>query len=471
VPLRVRLTLWFASVTTIAIVALSLSVYAEHGRTLYRELDRSLYDIARSFGGGVGTPDAVSYSPVASPDLDTLVRLYGPTGVPIGPTRTTLAPPLDALGVLARNDGPASDAFLRRLPGARFEVTGGYATTNDPETGRRLRLYALPVVRSGELLGYVETWNSLSDEDQSTARLRGLLIGLDGGVMLVVWLGGVAAAGLALRPLRAVTLTARHIANSGRIGQRVPLITRSGELGELTATFNEMLEVLERSHESQRRFVADAAHELRAPLAAIAGNAELLEREVPLNARGEEAVQQLRAATSRLAHVVSQLLALARLDAGEENEIGDVELDAVVLEASATAGAVLAGRRIDIRAIQPVVVRGDRRAIEQVLLILLDNAAKHGEGTISVALTESSTSAQVCISDEGPGIPPGDVPHVFDRFYRGARAREDDPEGSGLGLAIAQTLIERQGGAIKIESSRVGTQLCVSIPMVSRRSP
>jgi signal transduction histidine kinase len=263
---------------------------------------------------------------------------------------------------------------------------------------------------------------------------------------------------------------------------------------QVVDAFNEMLSNLERATTAQRRFVADASHELRAPLTTIQGNLAFLRRhadELPAEEQ-HTMLSDAHAETLRLAQLVEELLLLARADASvqasatlpekrvdrEADEPHPVELDHVILQLVRQLRGRLSvedgGLKLDVGPIEPVRVRGDEESIRRILLILLDNALKYtptpekdGAGRVTVSLERTEKEALVRVRDTGIGIDPADLPHIFERFYRADRARSR--QGTGLGLSIAQTLVEHLGGHITAQSTLgQGSTFLVSLPLASR---
>ena len=265
-------------------------------------------------------------------------------------------------------------------------------------------------------------------------------------------------AGGALAPLARLTEVARAIGRSRDLSRRVTVPLHLDELGRLAETFNEMLASLHGAVEAQRRFVADASHELRAPLTAIQGNLELLRR-YPGMPEGdhEEALIGAEREAARLGRLVADLLALARSDAGVPMRRERVELDELALEALREARHMSSGLTLEVGALEPLALEGDRDGLKQLLLILLDNAVQYTPpgGRVRLEVRRSTDLAELTVSDTGVGIGPEHLGRVFERFYRAdpARGRRG---GSGLGLAIAEAIVNGHGGRIRLES-RVGT--------------
>jgi len=468
---RVRLALGSAVIAAIVLFLVAGAAYGLHARSQYDDLDNSLVLTAEHFQEEFGTAgpagdrnDSVSQGP------NIQVQLFGPDEEPLGSDAPNVpSAPVSPLQVLGEDDGPPYDAMLRWIPGGGIGgKVGAFATTRDEASGARLRTYVLPVDANGES-GYVLTWASLEQLDDSTRFLRIMVIGVVVGGTVVAAAGSFAVADRALRPVAQMTQTARAIAVSRGFARRLEGPDRRDELGRLASTFNEMLDSLEEAYRLQQRFVADAAHELRAPLTAILGNLDILSRtpDMPAEERAE-AVAYADAEARRLSRIVGELLTLARADAGQTLERRSVELDRVLLDALSEVRQLSAGQRLELGHFEPAMVQGDPDRLKQLVVNLLDNALKYtpADASITVDLQCSGDEAVMTVRDAGIGISVEDLPHVFERFYRADPARSRDPGGTGLGLAIVKWIVEQHEGDISIDSvARRGTTVTVRLPL------
>ena len=275
-----------------------------------------------------------------------------------------------------------------------------------------------------------------------------------------------------LRPLNRLAETATQVAalplDSGEveIGVRVPAdqVDDVSEVGRVGSAFNAMLDHVESSLQARqesettvRQFVADASHELRNPLAAIRGYAELTRRgRDQLPADTVFALRRIDAESQRMSRLVEQMLLLARLDNAPELATGEVDLGEVVLNAvsDARAAGLQHTWRVEVPD-RPVTVRGDSGQLHQVLANLLGNGRKHTPAgtTVTCRLTQADGWAQVTVTDDGPGIPRDLLDHIFERFTKADSARSHDAEGStGLGLAIVAAVARAHGGRVEAAS-------------------
>jgi signal transduction histidine kinase len=281
---------------------------------------------------------------------------------------------------------------------------------------------------------------------------RSLYVALPFVIALV---GGVAwfVTGRALRPVEAMRAEVEAITHS-TLHRRVPEPASADEVGRLARTMNDMLDRLESAVERQRRFVADASHELRSPVAALR-----TELEVALRS-GDEAA--LRAAVAgalaeeaRLEDLLADLLVLASIDEGVAPAAAEVDLRAVAAEEAARA------RAVPVSTTGAGVVRGSKTQLRRVVANLVDNAARHARTSVSVAVE----GGRLVVDDDGPGIAPEDRERVFERFTRLDDARARDHGGAGLGLSLVRAVAAAHGGRAWAESSPAGgARLVVDLP-------
>lgn len=242
------------------------------------------------------------------------------------------------------------------------------------------------------------------------------------------------------------------------------------EIGVLAQRFNEMLDRLNKSISDQSRFYADVSHELRTPLTVIRGEAEVALRGPGTDKDYREALESIIAVAHQLSQLVDELLFLARSEAGEiRYEMASVALSPLLEEAAGQSEGVarLKGVGLGLELANPATVWGDVQRLRQLALILLDNAIKYTEsgGHVTLALEVEADRSRMRVCDTGVGIPDRDLPHVFERFYRGSDPAVASMGGTGLGLSIARSIVEAHDGEIQVESSvGGGTTVTVSLP-------
>ena len=311
---------------------------------------------------------------------------------------------------------------------------------------------------------------SLAPVDEALKSARSLLLEVLPAALLltalVTWLG----VGRALAPVERIRRRVATI-GAGDLSKRVPLSSARDEVHRLAETMNSMLERLEASAGRQRRFVADASHELRSPLANIQASLEvaLSRRDLAL---WQETGQDLQAEYARIQHLVEDLLLLARLDGRIPLAQDEVDLDDVVHQ-EAERLRRHAPLAVHVAPLPAVRVLGDGARLAQVVGNLADNAARHAATTVSLSLQRDGDVAVVQVADDGPGVPPEDRTRIFDRFTRldGARAR--DSGGSGLGLAISQEIAQAHGGSLALlpGQARTGAVFELRLPVAPGQDP
>ncbi len=265
---------------------------------------------------------------------------------------------------------------------------------------------------------------------------------------------------LALRPVSRMSAQAARI-TTGRLHHRLPEPAGRDPVARLAVTVNAMLDRLQEADDQQRRFVADAAHEMRSPLASLRTMLAVAQAH-PDPARLEAVVEAAAAETERLTRLSEDLLLLARLDARAAAVEGVVDLtDPVCEEAGRRAASAC---RVEVFAPVPVLVHGVESQLRQVVVNLLDNAERHARTRVRVEVRRAGDRAVLEVSDDGPGIPVGDRQRVFERFVRLDSARDRHSGGSGLGLAIVRDVVAAHHGRVSIEDAEPGVRIVVDLP-------
>lgn len=349
------------------------------------------------------------------------------------------------------------------------------------DDGSRQVVVLLPFTRPGPAAAGADATETLLLEQSASlaaadAALKQLglylLLGVLGGTLAGVGLGTAFTRGV-LRPLDQVAGTAEAIAG-GDLARRLHLPPGRNEVARLGKTFDYMVGRLVSTVEAQRRFVADASHELRTPLTSLKGLSEIL----MIGAHGndsrviEQSARAIHDELDRLSRLVNDLLTLSRLDNNPNSPGGPVprrvRMDAcATLHAAAQQMGTLAAAR-DVRLVAvcatPLVVAGDAGQLKQVLLNLLDNALRYTPpgGEVAVRGAVEAGLARIEVHDSGSGIDARELPHIFERFYRGDTSRSRATGNSGLGLAIVRAIIAAHGGTICVES-RPGSGTCFTI--------
>jgi len=299
-------------------------------------------------------------------------------------------------------------------------------------------------------------------DDATGAILVALLIGLP---LLAAVVGGATFhfVGRTLRPVEAMRRQAATITSSN-LHERLPVPAADDEIAKLAATMNTMLERIERASSAQRRFVADASHELRSPLATIHANADLLGT-AALPEPAARSVTRIHAESTRMAKLVDDLLMLARADDdGLRLRRDDVDLDDLVYAERERVAVEHPALRID-GTVEPVRVAGDPDQLHRVLRNLVDNAVRHARQRVLISVRVAGDQGQVVVGNDGPPIAAEDRIKIFDRFVRLDDSRSRQDGGAGLGLPIARDIVLAHGGTIAVDDRDDGATLRMNLPM------
>ncbi len=453
--LRRRIALHSGAAVAVAIVLASWAAYVLVRGELRREVDASLTARAQEFTGLAGGPGAARFGGHRGRDggfpgpggrfgqlrrparrrggADFLEQLVTPRGeavrfaegdaLPVGPRVAAVA-------------GGGADAFAADATVA----------------GQDVRMLVAPLRRGGA----VQVARSLEEVDGVLGRLRLVLVLVAlGGIALAALLGRLVA-GRAVEPLGRLTRTAEEVADTQDLGRRIDL-EGPDEIGRLASSFNAMLAALQgsvarldRSVRAQRQLIADASHELRTPVTSLRTNLEILQANPGLDpARRAQILARATAQTEELAALMADVIDLARGDA-PDGALEPLRLDELVDEAIERGVRHAPGQ--DFRAdLTETVVLGSPARLGHALHNLLDNAVAWGAGRpIDVRLRPG----ELVVRDRGPGFEPDEVGQVFDRFFRGAHAR--DRPGSGLGLSIVRQVAEAHGGTVEARNADGG---------------
>jgi two-component system sensor histidine kinase MprB len=452
VSFRRRVTLLAGGAVAVAILLASALAYVTIARELRGQVDDSLTarggelvaDAQRlaafgrpgPFGGPLPPP------PERRGGTDFYEGFVTPAGMALAP-RGAVAPPVDER---------ARDVAA----GRRGAVLADARIAGDP-----VRLLIAPLAGGGA----VQVARSLRETHTLLYRVRLILLLVAAGGIAAAALLGRAVAGRATEPLRRLERTAEHVAATQDLGRRID-VTGTDELSGLARRFNDMLDALERSMTAQRQLVADASHELRTPVTSLRTNLEVLRANPDLDGeRRSELLGRATAQTEELTGLMNDLIDLARGDAAEPAR-EPIRLDELVDEAVERAARHAPAQRFATDLEETTVV-GSPPRLARAVNNLLDNAVRFNApgAPIEVRLR----GGELTVRDHGPGFDAAELPHVFDRFFRGARSRERS--GSGLGLAIARQAAGAHGGALAAANAPGGGALLTLRLPVAARAP
>jgi heavy metal sensor kinase len=449
-PLTVRtqLTLWYTGILLVILLVVSVLSYSLLRWSVIHDVDQSLVTTAhvvRQASEEVGAatlipgPEAALRELLGPEFYDKFFRLLDPEG------RTRARSRLRREGTLPLSPEARANAGRGRATFETVLLADGAA-----------RILTLPIVRGGRVVQLIQVGMSLEGSQRTLSRYRTILGVLVPLALGLAAMGGALVARRALRPVDAMSLTARRI-TAEDLTQRLLLRGTGDELDRLAETLNAMLARLEDAFAEVRRFAADAAHELRTPLTVLRG-------EIEVALRGERSPDEYRRVlqssleeVERLTRLAEDLLMLSRFSVTVSAPRQRVELESLVLDVL-DAGTQLAHRRgvsITSIALTPAAVVGDAAALRRALLNLVDNAVKYtpAGGKVGVSLLRGDRMVSIVVRDSGIGIAPVDAERIFEPFVRLEGAREGTEGGAGLGLSIARSIVVAHGGQLTLESS------------------
>jgi signal transduction histidine kinase len=434
--IRWRLSLWYTSVLAATLALFGLLLYGLLAAQLFQSVDDQLVRQAQHVTGTLmphGMMMDRNLVAFASPDTVTLLFTADGEVVASTAAQASLSPQVELARLSAANGKPQ----IRTVD-------------------RDWRVWVGPLTPNSQV--FLQVTTSLATVHHTLRHFAMWLISIGWLAILLALLIGLLVAESALQPLAVMTETARAIAAGRGFHRRIEVPNRGDELSQLATTFNEMLASLAEAYDAQQRFVADASHELRAPLTVIRGNLHLLAAEQAPGLSPEEKREVLadtQAEAERMSRLIDDLLALARADAGATIAQEQVELDRLLVETLRPYQRRSQGGPVALRLthIEPVTIIGDPERLKQLVVIFLDNAFRYTPaGEVRVSLQADGVWAKLTVADTGIGIPAADLPHIFERFYRADKARSRTSGGTGLGLSIARWIVDRHGGTINVRS-------------------
>ena len=476
---RWRLAFWYSLVLAAMLAVFAVGSFEVLRRVLDVRSDRFLEEARDAFIQELGTEQVEAGARVPAIDAalkdfqfrDVLFAVFDSAHRVAGVSARSQAsdsesvPPVD-LQALATWLAPAHDPAPRML--TLPDAEGGYRVAVRP-----VRLAGVPYT-----VAAVQERHWLREMLEMVGAAYLLAIPI---LMLLSAAGGYFLANRALSPVTAMSRRAREI-SATNLHERLPVENPRDELGELATMVNGLLARIEASFEQQRRFVADASHELRTPTAIIRAESEIaLGRDSRTEAEYREALRVVQDAGHRLSRIVDDLFLLARADAGhrplnaEPLYLDELTADAVrAMQALASQRSV----RLDMGSMPEAPFVGDTELLGRMLLNLLDNAIKYSPraGAVSVSLETTSRGYEIRVVDDGPGIPKAAQADIFERFFRVDKARSrgesSATSGAGLGLAIARWVAVAHGGTVElVRSTAAGTEFLVTLPADAKRPP
>lgn len=459
--IRLRFTLLYNAILVLVLVIFSVALYSIQAHSTLDSMKKDLEISSNTLGASVVNV-VLNFLPPdsASPSTPMSFLFFSSEGKLLDIPEREIVRVLDTSGnLIASPYGRAEDILPLSSEGLSSLQNGQNWWEIANSNGTHILIYNRPVVVNGSIKFILQVARPLTDRDNSLKTLSTTLVIADLVTLLAAMGIGWALAGITLNPIHRITQTAQVIGEERDFTRRVQHKGPQDEVGQLATTFNAMLERLQDSYqrvahslEMQRSFVADVSHELRTPLTTLRGNLELLRREPPISEPDRaDVMNDMVDESDRLIRLVNELLLQARADAGRNLAHEPVQVQPLLQEVCRQAQQIDPARKITLLTSEETILLGDRDALKQILLILLDNSLKHTDADIEVSAVSGSGQVELHVKDFGPGIPPEKLEHIFDRFYRADETSTS--AGLGLGLSIARALVEAQGGAIRMESA------------------
>ncbi len=451
--LRLRLTLLYSVLIGMILLVFGTTVFLLVNILIINQVDDRLTAQANDVIGMArlgpdGELDRISLPPLDM-NTNTYIQIWDRDRklLTASAALRTLREPLDSYGLVAGE------------PIFRENTLHGY----------HLRVLSIPLQMGERTLGTLQVAADLDVVDTTRRNMSTTMLASAVVTVLLAALASWVILGRALSPVEAITETVDQINRADDLSRRIPYRHQADdEIGEMVESFNQTLERLESLFTSQQRFLADVSHELRTPLTVIKGNVDLMRRMKQID---DESLASIDQEAGRLTRLVGGLLMLAQAESGKLTlNLRPVELDSLLVEVFQEM-RVLAGTKVHVhlKEIDQLQVNGDRDRLKQVLLNLAANAIQYTpqDGDVFISLAKAGDQARISVWDTGPGIPPEDLPHIFERFYRAEKSRtRSRTSGFGLGLSITKWIVEHHNGRIEVESKEgKGTTFVIWLPL------
>jgi heavy metal sensor kinase len=462
-----RLTLWGTAITLLACVLLCAILYFGLRLAVIREVDGFLEGEVYEFRSILTEEDEADEFPEVQREIrhELGSRLRGDLTFRL----------LDRTGRLLLSSDPQDplpDPWAMPPVGEMESASACLATFRVPRLRSSFRVCSHWIALRGT--PYVaQAAYLLNGMEDSLATFRHVCLAALLVVPVMALAGGYVLARRSLRPVETITRTARQI-GAGQLSRRIARSGSGDELDRLAETLNDMLDRIEKHVHQMQQFTADASHELRTPLAALRGTAEVALSRSRSTEELRTVLEDSMEHYARLSRIADDLLLLARADVGQLPLARErICLNQAVADVVDLYTPLAQEQGIELKVVEgpEVWLYADGARIRQLLGNIIDNAVKYaGDGShVRVALTTAKGRALLTVTDDGPGIAPQDLPHVFDRFYRADRSRSSRAAGgAGLGLPICRMIAELHGGDIHLDSSPDrGTSVTVSLPLVN----
>jgi heavy metal sensor kinase len=459
---RTRLTLWYAAVLALSLIAFAFLVYSAAAAIFRERQDESLLSTAQTVASAYVEEFEEAHSLDKAGEIvlaelvfpNRYVQVTDNAGQPIA---------------LSRNLSGATVPIPSSALSQARQQSSSLATVNG------LRVAVVPLSSDREL-GFAAVAEPLSVIEEGLRRLRRDFFAGVPVILLFASAGGYFLARKSLAPISSMNQQTQRI-SAESLSSRLDVTNPRDELGRLGATINDLLARLETSFKQQQRFIADASHELRTPLAVLRGETEVALTKTRTIDDYQNSLSLIKDEAERLSRIVEDLFILARhpVDAPAALLKEPLSLNEVVRDCARAAQVLAVRKGVRLKTENDavsIVLNGDEELLKRMVLNLLDNAVKytHPGGEVSIAVGRQNGNALIVVRDTGIGIPKVDQLHVFDRFYRVDKARSRALGGAGLGLSIVQWIVDAHEGKIEVQSTPGrGTAFTVELPFKSTK--
>lgn len=441
--LRFRLTLWYVLVLAVILVTFSITLYNGVRISQFNEFETALF----------ATADIIE-----NKLENSVVPLFNPSEVPL--KEEIFYQKINRLGQIEERSSNLGQMRLPLDEAAQAAVLRNqtYLEYVTLANGRTIALVTQGYGFFGGIgfQGVVQVGAAFQRVSENLSQLRFWLWVVVPITLILTSFGGVFLADRLLKPLAQMNKSAREI-SSHHLNRRLPVVNPKDELGKLATTLNQLFDRLEKAFQNQQRFIADASHELRTPMAAIRAEIEVaLRRERSAQEYKDLALSTLDEVT-RMSRLVERLLFLTQSDAGQlPVQLESVRLDEVCCRVFEKLKRLSESKNINLALddLQSCTVQGDPELLEQLLMILVENAIKYtpADGQVTISCGHNRKEAWFQVKDTGIGIAEEHLSHLFERFYRVDKARSRQLGGSGLGLSIAHSIVTAHGGRLQVQS-------------------
>ncbi len=470
--IRTKISLWYAGLLTLIIIAFSVAVFGVIQATIINSIDSGLAQSSSNIIRNIRVIPLGEFGALETGVIFRNEEIFRVPGLSVQVWQTSNGESeIDPILLQSSFDLASITRPLDRqqLSTERPSFTD-VNFNNMPE-----RVMTRPFTNAGgEKIGVVQIAASTLIVEQVTDGVLSIMIAATVIGVFVSIVLGMTLSYRAVRPLQEITAAAARVSTATDLSTRLPANIPDDEIGRLTKVFNHMMARLEYIFGVQQRFVADLSHELRTPLTAIQGNLDMMKR----FGADEDSIEAIQDETKRMTRMVNEVLMLARADYGDITiDLYPIDLDGVVSESFSTFTALAHARQRDLNFVmdrhEPVHIEGNYERLQQVISNLVVNAIKFtaDKGTITISVYPKDKELGVIeVADTGSGIAEEDLPHIFDRFYQADHSRRHftDEDGAGLGLSIVKWIVNSHGGTIEVETEKdKGTTFRVILPLLA----